>query len=325
MFDAVRGMLGLRGVVKTNRIWLTLAVLVVYRDPAGGSSGAAFILLAAAVFWAQACILGNDLADAADDAAAGKRRWISKLPGWGGSAFVGLLSAGGAAALLFGDAPRAAAGAYAAALALGLAYSLRPPRFKERGLLGPGAYALACAFGYAVMPWAWLGTDGRALAVLAPAAFLDAWVNLHFHQVVDYPTDQERGVRTWVVDVGLPRARTQLKLAAQASAAWSAAALLLILMTLPRGRALAASACTCALAVVSLHVWLSRRGPARTSRLIEELPWTYLALTFTLFRALPLAVLAALALQRPGARGLFLAALAMIGLESSQMYRYRYR
>jgi len=251
----------------------------------------------AAVCRTQASTLANDIADLADDRAVGKERWIARLPGGLGVLVVAGLVGLGVVAMAAASAPVEALAAYLAATTLGLLYSIRPVRLKGRGLLGPIAFAASCVLVYVVVPWAWLRADGRLLAVLSPAVLLDKWVNLHFHQVVDYQADRLRGTRTYVARVGPERAHWTLWWTAWlASVSMLAVLALLALGGFRCGRVAAvAGMCVAALAVVYLR--LARRRGAKGSSLVRELPWPYLGLTYGTFRLVPVVLLVALAFQ----------------------------
>ena len=64
---------------------------------------------------------------------------------------------------------------------------------------------------------------------------------------------------------------------------------------------------------------MSRRSVSSTTSLTAELPEAYLALTFVLFRILPLALLVRLSLRLPSAWSVFLTAGALVALESWHM------
>ena len=74
------GLLRNRGLTKAVMVLLSWAVIRTLRGdepgPAGDAAGF-FLILFAVICWIFVCILANDLADRAEDRAAGKRRWIS--------------------------------------------------------------------------------------------------------------------------------------------------------------------------------------------------------------------------------------------------------
>ncbi len=292
---------GRRGIVKTGSLWLPLAVVVAETAPVALARAwvPCLQLFLAAVCRTLAVILANDLTDRADDLAAGKDRWILRLrPAAGAMVVAGLVAVG----LLSLAIPRPhawAVCAWLAALALGLAYSIRPLRFKERGLLGPLAYALHGALAYVAVTWLWLGAGADTLAVLAAAVFLDKWVNIHFHQVIDHAADSAQGCRTLAVRLGLPRARAALQVAAAAAALAMAAVLALIAVRLDTLGLVAAGVGLATFLAAGGHALLARRGSRPPSALIRELPWPYLGLSYALFCIVPLVILGGLSLREP--------------------------
>ena len=317
---------GRRGLVKAVHSCLPLGVAASL-NPALDSArlGTACLLaLLVAGCWAQAAILANDLTDSAEDAAVGKRRWVRALPRGAGWAVVVLMVALGAS-VTAAAAPREALIAYAAAIVLGLLYSLRPVRLKDRGLAGPLAYAGAGALAYAVLPCAWLGARPAVLAVLAAAVLLDKWVNLHFHQVIDYDADRASGAGTHAVAAGPERARRLLKRMSWLAAAWLAGTAAFVAVSLPSWRAGAACAVGAVVLLAGRYVHQARGGRAEAaSALVRELPPAYLALTLALFRALPLLLFARLAVAERSAWGAFAAVAVLVGLDAWYAVGYRY-
>jgi 4-hydroxybenzoate polyprenyltransferase len=254
------------------------------------------LLFAASVCRTQALFLANDLADRSEDSAAGKDRWVWRLSPAGAVAVVVILLATGAAILLAARKPAALA-AYAVAAALLLFYSVRPIRFKGRGLAGLIVYSAACVAAYVAVPWAWFGADWVVLVILMAAVFMDRWVNLHFHQVADYEADVEGGNRTYAARVGLDRARRTLQ--------WAAA-----LASLTLGAALAGIAALGIAMLPSVAIGMGAavaaglfgravKAKGGGSPLVRELPCHYLGLTFALFRVVPPLLIASLALAEP--------------------------
>jgi len=315
---------GRRGLVKVASVWLPLAVFGSLDDLGGRakSSSVCLLILASVACWALGSILVNDLADRKADQAAGKHRWILRLPLWAGAFTVALLFALGALGPL--TAGPAAASAYAGAVALGLSYSIGPLRLKTRGLWGPLAYSASGALAFVAVPWAWVGAGWRPLAVLAPAVFMDKWVNLYFHQVIDRDADRAAGTPTHSVVVGAERARGLLRGTTAAACVWLVGTVAFVALSLSSWRLAVAASTTVVVAAAALYGWRARRGPGEASALVRELPGTYLGLTFALFRAMPLVLLVRLALAEPpmwivaGVAGLVLL------IESWHSFRYRY-
>jgi 4-hydroxybenzoate polyprenyltransferase len=323
--EAVRETLfGRRGIVKAVHACLPLGVAASlgptpYR---GHLVTASLLALLVAGCWAQAAILANDLTDSAEDAAAGKRRWIRALPRGAGWAVVALVVAIGAVAT--GAASWRVLIVYAAAVALGLLYSLRPVRLKDRGPAGPLAYAAASALAYAVLPCAWLGAPVLVLAALAPAVLLDKWVNLQFHQVIDYEADRASGGRTHAVAIGPDRARGLLKWGSWLTVLWLAGVAAFVAVSLPTSRAGAAGVVGLVVLLAGRYAHGARERGDGASALVRELPPLYLALTLALFRALPLLLFARLTVAEPSAWGPLAAAVFLVGLDAWFAVGYRY-
>ncbi len=312
---------GPRGLIKLSHLWLPLAALLTAQGVEAGAAWADCLIIALVVgCWTQVCILANDLVDTDEDRSAGKMRWIAQLPAGVGTAVVGvMLAAGALAAGLLAPSPRALL-AYAAAVVLGLAYSVRPVRLKERGALGPLGYALSAMLAFVCVPWAWLGGEARIVWLLSVAVLLDKWVNLRFHQVVDHAADSAASVQTQAVAMGAETVRAQLSRDAWAAALCLIATGAYMVIDLPAGRALPAALAGVAVAGATAYAVLRRR--AGTS-LTAELPALYLGATFGVLRVLPLALLARLALRGPGLWVVFCTAAVFTVLESVRSLRYR--
>jgi hypothetical protein len=245
----------------------------------------------------------------------------------------GAVLGAGVLALVLAHATLASVAAYLAAVALVLGYSIRPVRFKERGVLGPLSFALSCVFLYVVTPWAWLRGDAVCLALMSAAVFLDKWVNLHFHQVVDFEADSRQGrgtprgdaggdAGTYAVRAGIERARRTLTWAAGlASLAMAAVLVWLAFKLLPVWATLVAGALVAAAVV---YARLARRKGDRATVLVRELPAHYLALTYTVFRILPPILFAQLALREPTLWIIVAATALMLAGDSCKFARYRY-
>lgn len=314
---------GRRGAIKVNPLWLPVAVLLYQKSSEGwrGSAVSSLQVFLTAIFWLSASILANNLGDCRDDRSSGKPRWICDLPVSAGAAIVALLIGGGLAVLLLANSPPAAIWVYVGATALGLAYSLKPIRLKAKGPWGIFIYSLACTCAYAVLPWAWLRGGRAALLVLSPAVLLDKWVNLHFHQVGDYEADRAHGVQTLAVRLGVARARIWLKIAAAVASLWLALALVYSVSYLPK---LIGYVCLGGSAVVLAATVLAafaRPSLSSMSIFARELPAYYLALTFIVFRLLPLLLFYMLALQEKSLWPVFGVSLTLVLLETWNLWR----
>jgi 4-hydroxybenzoate polyprenyltransferase len=314
-------LIGPRGIVKAIHVYWP-AVLYLTASGRTTGPGRLLALFAAAACWSQAAILSNDLADRRADAAAGKRRWITRLPDRAAHALVGGLVAGGLVVNLAVGAGAAAVAAYAGAVTLALAYSLQPLRLKGRGTWGPVAYSGSACLTYAVLPWAWLGGPPGLLALACAAVFADKWVNLHFHQVLDLEADRAAGARTLAVSAGPWRARRGLRWAAfLASLLMLGGAVASCLVSGSWTWAVGASA---ALAVggMALHVARAPKELGRSS-LLRELPSHYLALTLALFRAVPAVLLLRLCLRQPRLAGVAALFGLLLVIEARHLAGYR--
>ena len=319
---------GRRGVVKTGSLWLPLAIIVAVpaRMEVGLAAAWALCLqlFLAAVCRTLAAILANDLADRADDLATHKERWIQGLRPAGGVAVVIGLVAAGLICLTFPRPDLRALAAYLLALALALAYSLPPIRFKEHGVLGPLAYSLHGALAYVFVTGFWLGASVGTLAVLAAAVFLDKWVQLHFHQITDHEADAACGCRTLAVHLGLRRARRMLQVAATLASLSIAAVLVYIAVRLDTLGLVAAGVGAAVSIAAGRHVILARRGMRPSSALVRELPWYYLGLTYSVFRIVPLVILVGLSLQEPTMWVPLAVAAAIMAIDTRLSSRYQY-
>ena len=108
----------------------------------------------------------------------------------------------GAILMLVATRKALALGIVAATLLTGMAYSLRPIRFKERGVWGvilgaaPQKPALFLVFAAMLSAWNWL------TAVLAVWLLCGSLLGVLGHQIIDYPDDLAVGVRTFTARHG---------------------------------------------------------------------------------------------------------------------------
>lgn len=305
-------------------LWLPLA-LFVSTDGREGKEDLwriSFHLFVTVACSTLASILANDLADRHDDLAAGKRRWISQLPAGGGVALVTMLYGLGVLSLMLAGGGTSALGAYLAGAALSLSYSARPLQLKARGFLGPLSYGFGGMFTFVVLPWLWLSSNWRAVAVLAPAVLIDKWVNLHFHQIVDYEADRSTRTRTCAVRAGLERARARLKCAAGLSSLSLLSVLAFLALEQPVWGVSTTVACLVVVLAVAFYIEFSRKRQDRVSPLMRELPWLYLSLTHAVFRILPIMLLAGCALREPEMWTIVCVVGSLVLLESWHLVRY---
>jgi 4-hydroxybenzoate polyprenyltransferase len=154
------------------------------------------------------------------------------------------------------------------------------------------------------------------LFFLAPAVLLDKWVNLHFHQVVDYEADRARGVRTLAVELGLARARRWLRGFSAGTSFWLLLALVYGASFLPRILGYVFLGGSVLVLLFVIYISLRRSSFLSLSMFRRELPLFYLALTYIVFRLLPLLLFFVLALQEKSLWIVFGASLMLVALES---------
>jgi len=321
---------GPRGLTKMSHLWLPLALFLVSRS--APDLKAVFPrtlgLIFAVLCKVQFSILSNDLCDMREDRAAGKKRWIGFLPEPVGLLIsTSLMTAGLTTVLLMGGSHRATL-AYAGTILLGLFYSLKPLRFKERGIWGLLVYALSATIVFVLVPWTWFQSGPVLLIALLAAVMSDKWVQIHFHQLVDYPADLGRATRTYAVQAGLDRARSTLRRASLAASIMLLGMLGVVLLLASHGafQLLAVLMITSAVLVVSrAYVARANRNDSPTaSVLARELPWYYLGLTYLLFCVLPPVLFLFSARREPWLLvPMILSLSSLLGI-SKQSSRYRY-
>jgi len=318
-------LLGNRGLIKANMMLLPWAVMLARggRFLRPGTASTFFLMLIVVFGWLMTCILANDLADSRDDQAAGKRRWINRLPSPARVAVTAVLVCLGPGVLILSRAPVRALWTYIGAAVLGLAYSLKPLRLKGRGVGGVLGYSASCTLAYVFIPWAWLGSSWRILAVMGIAVFLDKWVNLHFHQIIDLAGDRVRGVETHAVLTGAARARRYLQYWAWTAALWFGFVLVEAIAAEPRGWRVTGLAIVAGASVMGgLSVACLSRKLRPDSSLVRELPPAYLASAFAVFRILPLILIIRFCLEAPALWPVAGAAGLLVGVESLMIFRY---
>ncbi len=269
----------------------------------------------------------NDICDKAEDDAAGKTRWIGYLPKFLGIIISILLVIAGLAMVIFASGSMKVILSYTATILLGLLYSLRPVRFKERGIWGVFVYALAATIIYVLVPWTWFDSSVILLIFLFFTVMSDKWVQLNFHQIVDYQADLDSGTQTFAVRVGLERTRSVLRfvsLFASFSILLVLAYTAVFLIQENMLQIFILVIATATVAASGIYVWIADKGKKSSSDLVKELPWIYLGLTYLLFCVLPPVGFIFLALKEPQMWILaILSALTSLGI-SLHSIRYRY-
>ncbi len=295
---------GARGIPKMSHLWLPLALLLSSVPTTGLKTAfnSSLPLILAVFCKVQFSILINDLGDRRADLAAGKKRWITFLPERLGDIIVILFLAGGVIAVFLGRGSLPTILAYAASVLFGLSYSVRPLRFKERGILGLLIYALSALCIYVMVPWTWFNARLWQLIFLTAAVGSDKWIQIHFHQVVDYHADLKSGTRTYAVQAGLQRARSALKTAAFiATFCLLSATVYVIVLARDRGIRVVLLVLAAATIIASKVYTHRSKNPKSdsSSALTRELPWIYLGLTYLVFFALPPVLFLFFALKEP--------------------------
>ncbi|UCC38330.1 MAG: UbiA family prenyltransferase [Candidatus Aminicenantes bacterium] len=318
---------GRRGLIKTIHMWFAVAVLVFLEgvDDAWHVIAACLQLLIAAACYVQVSILINDLADRGGDREAGKMRWIRSLRLGVARAVICAIALLGGLALVPGMEKAWPLAVYGGALAAGFLYSIKPIRLKEHGIWGLLAYALSTALAYALLPWVKLNGQWLPLVAVGAAVFFDKWVNLHFHQVIDFEDDQRSGTLTFAVTAGISMARGSLRWMARLASFSMAGVLVFLAMRQPVWGGFAAGLSAAALLAAGITLRKARSRQKVPSLLVKELPLHYLGLSWTVIRLVPLVLLAGLALDEPVMLLVFLPLLLLVLLDSRFLIRYRYK
>jgi 1,4-dihydroxy-2-naphthoate octaprenyltransferase len=284
-------LLGKRGLVKRASQWFILAMYLSYSSSVDLRTGFFLIVLIVIAIecWGISSTLINDLEDKEKDLLAGKRRWVSLLSKRDALLVIaGVIIAGFLAIACTGGGPGVLL-AYGSAIITGLLYSIRPFCLKEKGILGLFVYSLTVTLSYALVPWLLLNSSIFMMFVLAVSVFADKWVNLHFHQVVDFSADLIAENNTYAVRNGLEKTRQTLHLASL-TASTALTAILIFLLFLEKNnimRAVISAISISSIMFVGMYVRWLRNSGTKPSDLFEELPWVYLALTYLVFRLLP--------------------------------------
>jgi 4-hydroxybenzoate polyprenyltransferase len=269
----------------------------------------------------------NDICDKKEDDAAGKMRWIGYLPKYMGIIISILLIVTGLSTVILASGSIKVILSYTATILLGLFYSLRPVRFKERGIWGLFVYALAAAIIYVLVPWTWFDSSLILLIFLFSTVMSDKWVQLNFHQIVDYHADLKNGTQTYAVRVGLKRTRSILRLASLFASFSMLSVLVYATFFVIEEKMLQIIILVMSTATVAasgIHVKILNKKTKSSSDLVKELPWIYLGLTYLLFCVIPPVGFIFLALKEPLMWIIVvLSALSLLGI-SLHSIRYKY-
>ena len=294
-----------RGILKMSQVWLPLSLILV-----GGTRMnphvqvyAPLYLIAAVLCKGLSSILINDLTDREIDRRAGKERWITSIPLPAGILIPALLLAAGFLALIKagGDVPVFIS--FTATLLLGILYSLKPVRFKDRGIWGVLAYSLSAAILNVIVPWTLFRPASLLLLpLLFTVVFGDKLVQILFHQVADFDSDSAEKVKSFAVTAGWGKADRILRFLLNMAIAADAVLLFTILFEMkehPLFLWLAGLSCLLGVAASGLYVRIISKKYRTSTELTERLPWTYLGLSYVLFYVIPPLLLFMLAWRKP--------------------------
>ncbi len=327
--DAIsESIVGKRGFFKISSLWLPLA-LILQTHPIEDLRArlySSLYLIISIQCWSIACNLVNDLSDKNEDKAAGKKRWIFKVSSHAGILIIILLVGTGLSLIILVKSRGVVMISYAFAMFLGFIYSTRPVRFKERGGYGLLAYSLSATLAYVLVPWTLFHSSLTLLFILIFVVMSDKWVNLHFHQIVDYYADFNSMTRTYAVKVGLERARLSLRIAFLLASFSMIVVIMYILLSEQdiTWRMIILLTSIGIIIGTGVYACILKKKASKVSELINELPWFYLGLTYLAFRILPPVIFTHLSVKVPVMWILVtLSCLSLLG-ESFYMIRYKY-
>jgi hypothetical protein len=250
-----------------------------------------------------ASILINDLTDREIDRRAGKERWITSVPSLAGMMIPVFLLAAGFFALIRAGGDMPVFASFTVSVFLGIFYSLKPIRFKDRGIWGILAYSLSATILNVIVPWTLFRPASLLLPLLITVVFGDKLIQILFHQIADFDSDSEEKVKSFAVAAG--RGKTDRILRSIVKIAMAADVLLLFYILFEMQVHPPFSwfiGLTFLLGVVAsgIYVKVISKKYKTATELTERLPWTYLGLSYVLFYFLPPVLLFMLALQEPG-------------------------
>lgn len=272
------------------------------------------------LMWAYAI---NDYADRDCDAAVGKVRSIARLSDRTVFVILALL-------LIVNFAVGysvAGWGYYLLFLTLGLwgglAYSLKPFRFKERGVWGlcfPGLlgkvipFAMVCVL-YETVDW--------CLVVLCFGEFIKNTIDILFHQIVDEENDRKCSVKTFVVERGIVSAKYYLRHLTRFGLLLAVVIVFLYGIYIPEFRWVLAG-------LIVLYVpvkWYAEKlfNDRGERSLPELLTVPYLFWGYTVFILSPLWLSSIAAIRHPEFWGIVLFLSVLMGGQTVFYLRYRYR
>ncbi len=293
-----------RGILKMSQVWLPLGLILLSGTGLNPRAqlGASLLLLFAVLSKGLSSILINDLTDREIDQRAGKERWIAALPLAAGIFIPGVLLASGFLALLKAGGGMLVLTSFSATALLGILYSLKPVRFKERGIWGILAYSLSAAILNALVPWALFRPAGYLLSLLLIVILAEKLVQILFHQINDFDSDRADKVMSFAVTAGRERAEQALRLVLNIAVAVDLVVMFYLLFE-TRGRplffALISLACLLGAGASATYVRIISKKLGTSTKLTEMLPWSYLGLSYGVFYLLPPLLFLALSLRDP--------------------------
>ncbi len=271
---------GRRGMGKISLLILPLTVCV---GPDMQRLPSVLFILLGIICWSQVCHLVNDLADNSQDQ---NNKTLITL------AIVFLTA--GVTAISFTFRIKVLL-VYTASILLGIFYSIKPLRFKVRGIWGIVSYSLSCALAYVLVPAeAFDLKPGSLVVCLFLAVFFDKSVNLLYHQIMDYPNDLREAFPTFAVQSGLPFSRRILSVASWLAFFLMSAAYFETARTLSHGMIKSSLVLFSVIVFISVYFFGVCCRKTKMISLFNELNTFYLSATLILFRVTPVFVLALL-------------------------------
>jgi 4-hydroxybenzoate polyprenyltransferase len=315
-----------RGILKMSQVWLPLSVILIAgsRRNTGPQVYVSLYLLYAVLSKGLSGILINDLTDREIDRHAGKERWITRLPPLVGLMIPVILLTSGFLALIKVGGNLPVLASFTATALLGTLYSLKPVRFKERGIWGILAYSFSAAILHALVPWALFRPALWLLPLLFSVILAEKWVQILFHQIVDFSSDSVEKVKSFAVVAGRGKAERALRFVLNVALAADLVLLFCILFVTkeqPLFFSLIGLASLIGISTSAIYVRIISKKYKTSTALTETLPWAYLGLSYVLFYVIPPLLFLALALSEPQMWVLVgLSALSLLGVSVNYFF-----
>ena len=309
-----------------SQVWLPLSLILTQKSRFGPGAelGGILFFLYAVFSKGLSSILINDLTDREIDRRAGKERWITSLPPLAGVLVPAFLLASSFLALIEAGADLAVLAAFTATVLLGILYSLKPVRFKERGIWGILAYSFSAAILHALVPWTLFRPVLWLLPVLFVVILAEKWVQILFHQIIDFDADSAEKIRSFAVVMGRAKADWGLRIVSHVALTIDLVLLIYVLHSTkqkPLFLSLIGLAGLAGISGSALYVHVISKKLGSSMALTEKLPWAYLGLSYVVFHVIPPLLFVALALSEPGMGILAgLSALSLLGVSFSYFF-----